>query len=87
LFETGLVDHIDFLKIDIEGSEHHALKGISDDNLMKVNNISMEYHHSHFNFNDELRQQLIDRMLKLGFNSYLMFMGTDNALQMLYFTR
>jgi hypothetical protein len=26
-------------------------------------------------------------MLKLGFNSYLMFMGTDNALQMLYFTR
>ena len=87
LFETGLVDHIDFLKIDIEGAEHHALKGISDDNLMKVNNISMEYHHSHFNFNDNLRQELIDRMLKLGFNSYLMFMGTNNALQMLYFTR
>lgn len=87
LFETGLVDHIDFLKVDIEGAEHHAFRGISDDNLMKIKNISMEYHHSHFNFNDELRQELIDRMLKLGFNSYLMFMGTNNALQMLYFTR
>lgn len=87
LFETGLVEHIDFLKIDIEGAEHHALMGISDENLMKVKNISMEYHHSHFNYDEQLRQDLIDRMIKLGFNSYLMFMGTNNALQMLYFTR
>ena len=25
--------------------------------------------------------------LKLGFNSYLLFMGSNNALQMIYFTR
>jgi hypothetical protein len=26
-------------------------------------------------------------MNKLGFNSYLLFMGSNSALQMLYFTR
>jgi FkbM family methyltransferase len=87
LFETGLIDRIDFLKIDIEGAEHHALAGISDENLMKVKTISMEYHHSHFNYDDNLRQKLINRMTILGFNSYLMFMGSNNALQMIYFTR
>ena len=87
LFESGLIDNIDFLKIDIEGAEHHALKGISDENLMKVKTISMEYHHSHFDYNEELRQEMIDRMLRLGFNSYILFMGSNNALQMIYFTR
>ena len=87
LFETGLVDKIDFLKIDIEGAEHHALAGISNENLMKVKTIAMEYHHSHFDYDDMLRQNLIDRMINLGFNSYLMFMGTNNGLQMLYFSK
>jgi FkbM family methyltransferase len=87
LFETGLIDKIDFLKVDIEGAEHHAFAGISDENLMKVKTIAMEYHHAHLDYNEELRQDLIDRMNKLGFNSYLLFMGSNNALQMLYFTR
>jgi FkbM family methyltransferase len=87
LFETGLVDKIDFLKVDIEGAEHHAFKGISDENLMKVKTISMEYHHSHFNYDEELRQNLINRMTRLGFNPYTLFMGDNNALQMIYFTR
>jgi FkbM family methyltransferase len=87
LFETGLVDKIDFLKVDIEGAEHQAFKGISDENLMKVKNISMEYHHSHFDYDDELRQGLINRMTRLGFNPYTLFMGDNKALQMIYFTR
>ena len=87
LFETGLIDKIDFLKIDIEGAEHYALQGISDENLSKVKNISMEYHHSHMDFNEQLREQFIKRLNNLGFNSYLLFMGTNNALQMIYFTK
>jgi FkbM family methyltransferase len=87
LFETGLIDHIDFLKVDIEGAELHAFAGISDDNLMKVKNISMEYHHGHLEHNEELRNNLITRMNKLGFNSYVLFMGGNNELQMIYFTR
>lgn len=87
LFESGLIDHIDFLKVDIEGAEHHAFNGISDENLMKVKNIAMEYHHSHFNYDEELRNNFIARLNRLGFNSYLLFMGTNNGLQMLYFNR
>jgi len=87
LFETGLVDKIDFLKVDIEGAELHAFVGLSDDNLMKVKNIAMEYHHGQLNHNEDLRQGLIDRMNGLGFQSYLLFMGGNNELQMIYFTR
>jgi FkbM family methyltransferase len=87
LFDSGLIDRIDFLKIDIEGSEHSALQGISDDNLMKVKNIAIEYHHSHFEFNDDLRHSMIDRFIRLGFNAFTMFMGDNNAAQMVYFNR
>lgn len=85
LFESGLIDHIDFLKVDIEGAEHAAFAGISDENLQKVKTIAMEYHNSHFNFDDELRSNFIKKMNGLGFNSYLMFMGNNNGLQMIYF--
>jgi FkbM family methyltransferase len=87
LFESGLIDHIDFLKVDIEGAEHAAFAGISDDNLRKVKTIAMEYHHSHFDHDEELRSNLIQRMNNLGFNSYLLFMGSNNSLQMIYFWR
>lgn len=87
LFETGLVDKIDFLKIDIEGAEIIALKGISDENLSKVKVISMEYHHAHLGFDDELRGKFIERLNKLGFNSHLLFLGFDNHLQLIYFSR
>jgi hypothetical protein len=45
----------------------------------------MEYHHSHFDFDDDLRNNFIKKMNGLGFNSYLLFMGHNNALQMIYF--
>lgn len=87
LFESGLVEQIDFLKVDIEGAEHLAFGGISDENLMKVKNIAMEYHHGHFNHDEELRNNFITKMNNLGFNSYLVFMGNNNELQMIYFWR
>jgi hypothetical protein len=54
---------------------------------MKVKNISMEYHHGHFNYDEELRNNFITKMNNLGFNSYMMFMGNNNELQMIYFWR
>jgi FkbM family methyltransferase len=87
LFDSGLVDKIDFLKVDIEGAEQHAMIGISDSNLMKVKNISMEYHHAQFNHDEELRDNLIVRLNKLGFNSFLLFCGLDKNLQLIYFWR
>ena len=59
LFESGLIDRIDFLKVDIEGAEHAAFAGISDENLQKVKTIAMEYHHAQHNFDNSLREKLI----------------------------
>jgi glycosyltransferase involved in cell wall biosynthesis len=87
LFETKLINRIDFLKIDIEGAEIMVLNGISDENLMKVKNISMEYHHGHLNYDENVRFNLINRLNKLGFNSHILFCGYDNNLQLIYFWR
>ena len=86
LFESGLVDKIDFLKIDIEGAEIAALQGISNENLMKVKTIAMEYHHSHFDWDESVREEMTKRLNSVGFNSYLYFTATNN-LQMIYFSR
>lgn len=85
LFETGLVDKINFLKVDIEGAEKMVFEGTSDETLMKIDKISMEYHHAALNNDDKLRHDFIVRLNKLGFNSYILFMGVDEALQMIYF--
>jgi FkbM family methyltransferase len=87
LFESNLIDKIDFLKIDVEGAEHLVFDGISDNNLLKVGTIAMEYHNSHFNYDETLRDNLILRLNRLGFNSYLLFLGNNNALQMIYFKK
>ena len=87
LFETKLIDRIDFLKIDTEGAEQLIMKGISDENLMKVKNISMEYHHAHLGFDEKIRHDLVSRLNRLGFNSYLLFLGSNNQLQLIYFWR
>jgi hypothetical protein len=80
-----LIPKIDFLKVDIEGSEIIALNGISDENLSKIRNIAVEYHHEHLKFDENLRQKFVERLTNLGFNSYMLFCGTDNALQLIYF--
>lgn len=85
ILDNKLIERIDFLKVDIEGSEIMALNGISDQNLSKVKKIAVEYHHAHLNFDEELRHNFITRLNKLGFNSHILFCGTDNALQLIYF--
>jgi FkbM family methyltransferase len=86
LFESGIIDYINFLKIDVEGSEHLVFQGVSDENLIKIKNISLEYHHDFFNHNDNLRNSLINRFKNIGFSSYLLYLGYDNNLQYIYFT-
>ena len=85
LLETRLIDRIDFLKVDIEGSELISMQGISDDNLSRVRNIAVEYHHEHLKFNDSLRHDFVARLNRLGFNSYMVMCGHDDALQLIYF--
>jgi FkbM family methyltransferase len=85
LFEKHLIDKIDFLKVDIEGAEILAFDGISDENLLKISYIAMEYHHGHLNYNESLRHNFIARLNNLGFNSYMLFLGNGLELQLIYF--
>lgn len=62
--------HIDFLKIDTEGAELIILEGLSNENLDKIRCISLEYHHSVFNYDDNIYEKFQDRFLKRGFNVY-----------------
>lgn len=85
ILEKNIIPKIDFLKVDIEGSEIIAMNGISDDNLKNIRNIAVEYHHEHLKFDEVLRHNFITRLNNLGFNSYIIFCGMDSALQLIYF--
>jgi len=45
LFDIGIIEWIDFLKVDCNGSEAAVFDGLSDANLAKVKKISVQYHH------------------------------------------
>jgi len=73
LFEQKLFDKIDFLKIDTEGSEYNILKGISDENLAKINNIAMEFHLNQLS--EEISDEMWNRLTNAGFKGFKLFLG------------
>lgn len=85
VLKKKIVERIDFLKIDIEGSELIALDGISDENLSNIRNVVMEYHNGYFSYDDSVRERVIQRFVSLGFTFFILFCGNDNAIQLLYF--
>jgi FkbM family methyltransferase len=77
------VTHIDVLKLDIEGAETAALASLSDEMLMRIGQITVEFHDDprfHFGIHDEV-MSTIARLKGLGF-TYLQFNRprTTNAL-------
>jgi FkbM family methyltransferase len=82
LFATNEFDKIDFLKVDTEGAEIEIFKGISDENLLKIDRISMEYHNLVFNFDLEFRKEFLSRFIKLGFKVFIKTM--NDHLQYIY---
>ena len=77
LFESGMVEKIDFLKIDCEGSEKAVIDGISDLNLSKIRKIALEYHSDILTEEDS--QKMIDRMTVNGFKTFQLFIGDGNV--------
>jgi FkbM family methyltransferase len=71
LIESGIIPkNIDFLKVDVEGSESDVFNGMSEENLSNVNRLAMEYH-EHETHTDEMRtdrKKMIQR-LKQNFNN------------------
>jgi len=87
IFEEFGLDRVDYLKIDVEGSELAVFDGLSQENLAKVHKIGMEYHNMIYEFNESLRDALVNRLVNAGFQPMIMFLGESGHLQMLYFWR
>jgi len=85
IISQNYLDHIDFLKIDTEGSELMILDGLSIENLQKIRCIAMEYHHNVFNYDDEVYNNLIKKFNSLGFNTFTWFL--DMHSRMIYISR
>jgi autotransporter strand-loop-strand O-heptosyltransferase len=79
------LEKIDFIKLDIEGSEVEALEGISDENLMKIRKFCMEYHHVAYNYNEKMKQSVIDRFARLGFKYYIRGFVNTNDVYIMHF--
>lgn len=85
LFRGNLFSKIDFLKIDTEGAELDILEGVSDQNLLKIKTVALEYHNFIFNKDPQKRETLIKRFHSLGFRSYTLHLGQTDDLLILYF--
>ena len=85
IISENFIDHIDFLKIDTEGSELMILEGLSDDNLNKIKNIAIEYHHCVFNYDENIYNKFQQRFLGMGFNVYTWIL--DMSTRMMYISK
>jgi FkbM family methyltransferase len=71
MYDLGVLNRVDFLKIDCEGAEGAVLRGISDERLSKIRCVSLEVHRSVIS--DEEREQFVERFSRLGFNHCSLF--------------
>ena len=78
LLEKGIIEKIDFMKMDIEGAEVHAFNGISDDNLNNIRCIAMEIHVAAIG--KEEADKIYNRLSGLGFNHYTIFNPDQNNI-------
>ena len=82
IIADNFLDHIDFLKIDTEGSELMILDGLSNSNLDKIRCIAIEYHHSIFNSDENVYSNFQNRFLGRGFNVFTWIL--DGYTRMMY---
>jgi hypothetical protein len=73
LFSQGVLEKIDFLKIDCEGAELDVIDGISDENLGKISKIALEFHANYLTEDDS--EKIIQRLTGAGFRSFQLFLG------------
>jgi FkbM family methyltransferase len=73
LFSQGVLEKIDFLKIDCEGAELDVIDGISEENLAKISKIALEFHANYLTEEDS--EKIIQRLTNAGFKSFQLFLG------------
>ena len=81
LYNNGILEKIDFIKIDTEGSEIKILKGMSNDTLNKmgVKKISIEFHDIHDNL---LMDEILKRFVELGFKYFVLYCQTNKIINL-----
>lgn len=88
LFYLYDLDHIDFLKVDIEGGEYNIFEDIDDFYLNKIRKISIETHNGIPNYN-ELNDILVNKFLKIDKNffhfDWYYYSGQIEPQKMFYF--
>lgn len=83
LFGT-ISDRIDFMKMDIEGGEVEVLTAITDENLQSLRCLSCEFHKLNEEFN-QFQENFIHRMNRLGFRSFVLYLGANGDLRTVNF--
>lgn len=79
-YKIGLLEKVDFLKIDCEGYEFKVLNGMSNETLFNlgIKKISMEYHEEKLGV--EIKNEIINRFTDLGFNYYVLDNGKNKII-------
>lgn len=68
MVNNGVIQQPDFIKMDIEGAEVHAFRGISDDILLKTRCIAMELHE--LSIGESGVAYIYNRLAGLGFTHF-----------------
>ena len=83
LFESGLFDHIDFLKIDVEGAEREIMSRLPKKYFEKIKKIAIEYHHMVHDF-DKSHEDIIVMMADTHASKVV---SLGEQMSMIYFLR
>jgi autotransporter strand-loop-strand O-heptosyltransferase len=79
------IDRINYLKIDVEGSEKNIIYSMKQEHFDIIDKISLEYHHRAFNHNEQEKDKFVNYIVNMGFKNYFLFYLRDNHEIMMRF--
>ena len=74
------IQTVDVLKIDIEGAEIDFIEAMSDQELLAIKQITIEFHDQHPYYPYALTERTINRLVALGFSNMSMIHNTLDIL-------
>lgn len=84
------LEHIDILKVDIEGSEYDVMPLINENILSKIRQITIEFHDFIDNNLKEKTENIINKMESLGFSRIskpIKYMNNSNNYDVLFYKK
>ena len=74
------IQSVDVLKIDIEGAEIDFIEGMTDEELLKIKQVTIEFHDQMKYYPYENTQRTVKRLSGLGFSNMSMIHNTLDVL-------